>query len=194
MPNGSAENTSLSEALERVVQKSQKAFLAQFQLLRIELEEDLTRTLDGAGLLCAGLIVLATAWVAFMYLTVHLLQQPLSLTASLALVGGVNVGIGIWLVISSVRMLRRIRLMRPDAEPVKADPPPNILGATIPEQREMVKPAIEETEQQLKQTLDDLVAEVHSRLDFGRHIVKRPVPWLVGSLLVGFLLAHPRIR
>jgi hypothetical protein len=193
MPNGSAEHIPLSEALERVVQRSQKAFLAQFQLLRIEAEEDLTRTLDGAALLFAGLIVLATAWVAFMLLSVHLLREPLSLAASLALVGGVNIGIGIWLLLASVRTMRRIRLMRPDAEPA-ADPAPTVLGHTIPEQREMVKPAIEQTEEELKQTLEELVAAVHSRLDFGRRIVERPVPWLVGSLLVGFLLAHPRAR
>src|SRR2546423_14919317 len=98
MPNGSAESISLSEALERVVQRSQQAFLAQFQLLRIEAEEDLTRTLDGAALLFAGLIVLATAWVAFMLLSVHLLREPLSLAASLALVGRVNIGVGGWVI------------------------------------------------------------------------------------------------
>lgn len=194
MPNGSAETVSLSEALERVVQRSQHAFFAQFQLLRIEAEEDLTRTLDGAALLFAGLIVLATAWIAFMVLTVHLLRQPLSLAASLAIVGGVNVGVAVWLLSASVRTLKRIRLMRPDAEPAKTEPAPTVFGAGIPEQREAVKPVIAESEEQLKQTLEDLLAAIHSRLDFGQRIVERPLPWLVGSLMVGFLLGNPRPR
>jgi hypothetical protein len=194
MPNGSAETISLSEALERVVQRSQQAFFAQFQLLRIEAEEDLTRTLDGGALLFAGLMVLATAWVAFMALTVQLLRQPLSLAASLAIVGGLNVAIGAWLVASSVRTLRRIRLMRPDAEPSTAEIAPTVFGAGIPEQREAVKPVIAETEQQLKQTLEELLSAIHSRLDFGQRIVERPLPWVVGSLMLGFLLANPRPR
>src|SRR2546423_1010756 len=64
MPNGNAEHMSLSQALERVVQRSQQAFLAQFQLLRVEAEEDINRTLEGASLMFAGLSVLACAWIA----------------------------------------------------------------------------------------------------------------------------------
>src|SRR6266542_4221770 len=116
MRDQSAEDLSLAEALERVVQRSQQAFLAQFELLRIELEEDLTRTLDGASILMTGLLVLATAWVAFMALAVHLLSAPLSLAASLAVVGTANSIVGVWLVLASVRTLRRLRLMRPDAD------------------------------------------------------------------------------
>jgi uncharacterized membrane protein YqjE len=195
MSGQDAENLSLAEALERVVQRSQQAFLAQFELLRIEIEEDLTRTLDGAGILAAGLLVLGTAWVAFMVLVVHLLSTPFSLAASLAVVGSANSIIGVWLVFTSVRTLRRLRLLRPDADGASPEPSKNgVLGATIPEQREAVLPAVERSERELKRTLDDLVTTVHSRLDLSKPIVERPIPWVVGSLIVGFLLGHPRGR
>jgi uncharacterized membrane protein YqjE len=195
MRHQNAENLSLAEALERVVQRSQQAFLAQFELLRIEAEEDLKRTLDGAAFLMAGLLVLATAWVAFMVLVVHVLSTPLSLAASLAVVGIANLIVGVWLVIASVRTMRRLRLMRPDAE---SDAPESskdgVLGPTIPEQREAVRPVVEQSGRELKRTLDDLVATVHSHLDLSKPIVEKPVPWVVGSLLVGFLLGQPRGR
>jgi len=195
MRDQSAEDLSLAEALERVVQRSQQAFLAQFELLRIELEEDLTRTLDGASILMAGLLVLATAWVAFMALAVHLLSAPLSLAASLAVVGTANSIVGVWLVLASVRTLRRLRLMRPDADSDLPEPSKNgLLGPTIPEQREAVRPVVERSERELKRTIHDLVATVHSRLDLSKPIVERPLPWVVGSVLVGFMLGHPRGR
>jgi uncharacterized membrane protein YqjE len=194
MSGQDAENPSLAEALERVVQRSQQAFLAQFELLRIEIEEDLTRTLDGAGILAAGLLVLGTAWVAFMVLVVHLLSTPISLAASLAVVGSANSIIGVWLVFTSVRTLRRLRLLRPDADGASPEPKNGVLGPTIPEQREAVLPAVERSERELKRTLDDLVTTVHSRLDLSKPIVERPIPWVVGSLIVGFLLGHPRGR
>src|SRR3989442_409396 len=97
MPNSNAEHMSLSQALERVVQRSQQAFLAQFQLLRVEAEEDINRTLEGASLMFAGLSVLACAWIALMVLVVHLLREPMSLAASVALVGSINRALGAWL-------------------------------------------------------------------------------------------------
>jgi hypothetical protein len=195
MRDQSDENLSLAEALDRVVDRSQQAFVAQFELLRIEATEDLTRTLDGAAILMAGLLVLGTAWVAFMVLAVHLLSAPLSLAASLGVVGGVNSVVGVGLLLASVRTLRRLRLLKPDAESESQEPSKNgLLGPTIPEQRETVLPVVEQSERELRRTLHDLVSTVHSRLDLSKPIVERPVPWLVGSLLVGFLLGHPRGR
>ncbi|HUE38479.1 MAG TPA: phage holin family protein [Candidatus Binatia bacterium] len=193
MPNGNTEHLSLSHALERVIQKGQQAFFAQFQLLRVEAEEDVTHTLEGAGLLFAGLAVLACAWIAFIVLAVHLLRQPLSLASALAIVGSLNLGLGAWLILTSIRTLRSIRLMRPDAEPIEV-PATNGATLSIPEQRELVKPAVEQTEEELKQGIDELMATINSRLDFGQRIVDHPVPWLAGSLLVGFMLGHPRAR
>jgi uncharacterized membrane protein YqjE len=195
MPNGNVEHRSLSHALERVFQRSQQALLAEFQLLRVEAGEDINRTLEGAALLFAGLAVFACAWVAFMVLAVHLMRQPLSLAASLAFVAILNLGLGAWLVITSIRTLRRIRLLRPDAEPEEAAPVNRgVLGPSIPEQRELVKPVVEQSEAELKRTFHELLVTVDSRLDFGQRIVERPVPWLVGGLLVGFMLGHPRAR
>jgi Putative Actinobacterial Holin-X, holin superfamily III len=195
MRDQSDENLSLHEALDRVVQRSQQAFVAQFELLRIEATEDLTRTLDGAAILMAGLLVVATAWVAFMVLAVHLLSSPLSLAASLSVVGAVNLVIGVVLLLVSVRTLRRLRLLRPDAENGSPEPSKNsLLGPTIPEQRETVLPVVERSERELRRTLHDLVSTVHSRLDLSKPIVERPIPWVVGSLIVGFLLGHPRGR
>jgi hypothetical protein len=195
MRDQNAENLSLAEALERVVQRSQQALLAQFELLRIEAEEDLKRTLAGAAILMAGLLVLGTAWVAFVVLVVHLLSTPLSLAASLALVGTANAIVGVGLVIGSVRTLRRLRLMRPDAESDSPESSPSgVPGPTIPEQRDAVLPVVKRSERELKRTLDDLVATVHGHLDLTKPIVERPVPWVLGSLLVGFLLGNPRGR
>ena len=44
------------------------------------------------------------------------------------------------------------------------------------------------------ETFDDLLTTINSRLDFAQRIVERPVPWLVGGVLVGFMLGHPRAR
>ena len=196
MANGNAEHLSLAQALERVIQKGQQAFFAQFQLLRVEAEEDITRTLEGAGMLFAGLAVLGCAWIAFMGLAVHLVAKPLSMAASLAFVGGLNLGLGAWLILTSIRTLRRIRLLKPDDEPVKEK---EIAAASegalsIPEQRELVKPTVEQTEEELKEGIDDLMATINNRLDFGKRIVDHPLPWLAGSLFVGFMLGHPRAR
>jgi uncharacterized membrane protein YqjE len=195
-PNGNAQSLSLSEALERVIQRSQQALLAQFELLRIEAEEDLSRTLEAAALLMGGLLVLATAWLSLMVLAIHLLRQPLSLAASLALVGGFNVALGTSLVVLSIRTLRRLRLMRPDSVDQTAAEPASVttIVGTVPEQRQVVVPALEQSERELKRTFDDLLATIHSRLDFGQRIVERPVPWVVGSLVFGFLLGQPRGR
>ena len=195
MPNDTVENMLLTQAFERVLSPTQLAFIAQFKRLRIEAEEDLTRTLEGAACLFAGLLVVSIAWIAFMALSVHLLRRPLSLAASLAIVGSVNLLVGSWLIATSVRSLRRIRLLRPDVDDVPAAAPEaEIPGATIAEQREAVQPIVEKTEEELKQTIEDLSATIQNRLDVSKRIVARPVPWLVGSLLVGFLLAQPRAR
>jgi len=69
-----------------------------------------------------------------------------------------------------------------------------VLGPSIPEQRELVKPVVEQSEEELKRTFDDLLTTINSRLDFAQRIVERPVPWLVGGVLVGFMLGHPRAR
>jgi Putative Actinobacterial Holin-X, holin superfamily III len=197
MPNGNAEHLSLSQALERVIQRGQQAFFAQFQLLRVEAEEDVTRTLEGAAMLFAGLAVIACAWIAFMVLAVHLLRQPLSLAASLAFVGGLNLGLGGWLIMTSIRTMRRIRLLKPDAEPVEpveAAAAASEGALSVPAQRELVKPAVEKTEEELKEGIEDLLATINNRFDFGKRIVEHPVPWLAGSLFVGFMLGHPRAR
>ena len=195
MPNGTVENMSLTHAFERVLHTTQQAFIAQFKRLRIEAEEDLTSTLEGSAYLFAGFLVVSIAWISFMALSVHLLRRPLSLAASLAIVGCVNLLVGSWLIATSVRALRRMRLLRPDAEGAPAEvTKAAILGATIAEQREAVQPIIEKTEEELKQTIEDLSATIQNRLDFSKRIVERPLPWLVGSLLVGFLLAQPRAR
>ncbi|HSD10844.1 MAG TPA: phage holin family protein, partial [Candidatus Binatia bacterium] len=174
---------------------SQQAFVAQFELLRVEATEDLTRTLYGSAILIAGLLVVATAWVAFMVLAVHLLSSPLSLAASLGVVGGFNAVVGVGLLLASVRTLRRLRLLKPDADSESPSPSTNsLLGPTIPEQRETVLPVVEHSGRELRRTLHDLVSTVNSRLDLSKPIVERPVPWLVGSLLAGFLLGHPRAR
>jgi uncharacterized membrane protein YcjF (UPF0283 family) len=193
--NGRNDHPSLAHAVERVFETSHQALLAQLRLLRVEAEEDLKRTLEGSALLFGGILLLAIAWIAFMGLAIDLLTRPLSLAVSLAVVGLLNLVLGMGLIGSSLRMLRRLRLMRPDAEAETAEAAGS--GApepTIPEEREAAMPALEESERQLRRTFEDLVEAVHSRFDLGKHITERPVPWVVGSVLVGFLLAQPRLR
>lgn len=194
-PDGRAEHMSLSQALERMFETSHQALLAQLRLLRVEAEEDLNRALEGSALLFAGILVLAISWVAFMGIAIDLLSRPLSLPVGLAVVGALNLGLGAALVGSSLRMLRRLRLMRPDVEADAAEAERS--GAaenTIPEEREAVRPAVEESERQLRRGFEDLMTAVQDRVDLGKHITERPVPWVVGSVIVGFLLAHPRLR
>lgn len=106
--------TSLSDAVERVVESSQRALMARLELLRIEAEEDLGRTLRSAAVAFLGVLVLAVAWVGFTALAIHWLEQRISLGGSLAVMTLLNAAAGAALVVAGARTMGRLRLMRPD--------------------------------------------------------------------------------
>ena len=117
MPERAAGNDpSLSEAVERVVESSQRALLARIELLRLEAEEDLSRTLRSAGVALSGVLVLAVAWMGAMALSVYCLGGQMSLGGRLALVVALNAVVGAALVTTGARAMSRLRLMRPDQE------------------------------------------------------------------------------
>src|SRR5437773_199296 len=119
-----------SDSSERVRNRTERARDRSTERITDPTAESIApRAGRGAAILMAGLLVLGTAWVAFMVLAVHLLSTPLSLTASLAVVGGVNSVVGVGLLLASVRTIRRLRLLRPDAESESPEPSKNgLLG------------------------------------------------------------------
>lgn len=96
------------------MESSHRALLARTELLRIEAEEDVSRMLRCAFVAVCGALGLLAAWLALMALSVLALDAWIPVEGSLALVAGVNATIGGALVVAGARMLRRLRLMRPD--------------------------------------------------------------------------------
>jgi hypothetical protein len=51
---------------------------------------------------------------------------------------------------------------------------------------------VEESQQELSQALGDLEGVVRSRVDPARWITERPLPWLLGGLVLGLWLGNKR--
>ena len=51
---------------------------------------------------------------------------------------------------------------------------------------------VEESQQELSQALGDLEGVVRSSVDPARWITERPLPWLLGGLVMGLLLGIKR--
>ena len=51
---------------------------------------------------------------------------------------------------------------------------------------------VEESQQELSQALGDLEGVVRSSVDPARWITERPLPWLLGGLVMGLLLGSKR--
>jgi len=105
---------SVSGALERVMESSQRVLLARMELLRIEAEEDISRALLGALVVGSGALLLAGGWLAMTALAVYLLRDLFSFALGLTVAAIANGMAGLVLVYYGVRSLRRIRLMQPD--------------------------------------------------------------------------------
>jgi uncharacterized membrane protein YqjE len=105
---------SFTAALERVLEASQKVILNRLDLLKIEVQEDLAKSVRGVTFIGAGLVLAVGGWFFFMVLVVHWLDGFLPHAASLAIVGGLQALLGVILCAYGVQALRTIRLMKPD--------------------------------------------------------------------------------
>ena len=105
---------SVSDALERVMESSQRVLLARMELLRIEAEEDISHALLGALVVGSGVLLLTGGWLAVTALAVYLLRDLFSFAVGLTIAAAANGVAGALLVFYGVRSLRRLRLMQPD--------------------------------------------------------------------------------
>lgn len=65
-------------------------------------------------------------------------------------------------------------------------------GALELDEKEALRQSIERNEADLREAVEELTAAVKSEVTLAGQINERPVPWLVGGLVVGFLLAWRR--
>jgi hypothetical protein len=61
---------------------------------------------------------------------------------------------------------------------------------SIAEKREQVLPAVERSEQEFREAIDELQTVVQSQLDVSKWVAERPLPWLIGGLLFGLWLGQ----
>jgi hypothetical protein len=116
-PIGRPPEPSLYDALQNVLQKTQRVVVERVALLRLEAQEDLYAAVRAASLLTAGIILVFYGWLFAIALVVYFLQKPLPLSASIAIVGGLHIAIGIGLALGGLQRLRRIRVLQPDKPP-----------------------------------------------------------------------------
>jgi hypothetical protein len=109
---------SLSGAFQRVVDSSQHVMLAHISSLRLEVKEDLGRSLSSLLLIGAGVILINGAWLSLMAFTLHGLNEHLSVVSCLAIVGSVTGVIGAVLALAGVQRLRHLKV-EPDAQQIK---------------------------------------------------------------------------
>jgi hypothetical protein len=58
--------------------------------------------------------------------------------------------------------------------------------------REVLVPEVERSEEQFRRALGELQIAVERKFDLGERIAERPMPWLVGGVLLGLWLAARR--
>ncbi|MEA2626379.1 MAG: hypothetical protein QOD06_2424 [Candidatus Binatota bacterium] len=99
---------SLANALERVLETSQRVLLDRLELLRIAIVEDLFLTLRGIATLSAGAALAFGSWFFLMAAVVRWLDEQLPLSASLVIVGVFNAAIGGLLILAGMRAIARV--------------------------------------------------------------------------------------
>jgi hypothetical protein len=97
---------SLWEATAEVVAAGQQVMLDRVDLLRNEIVHDVRQFATGGALVVAANVVAAIGWLLLIAAFVALLTRWLPLDASLAVVGGLHIAVGIVLVILAVRSFR----------------------------------------------------------------------------------------
>jgi hypothetical protein len=61
---------------------------------------------------------------------------------------------------------------------------------SIAEKREALLPAVERSEQEFREAIDELQIAVQNQLDVRTWIAERPLPWLLGGFLFGLWLGQ----
>jgi len=85
---------SATEAVERMIDASQRLINDRIELAKLEAQETVTRIVTSTVfLVVAGLFALL-GWISLMAAVVVLLRQNMTLAASLALVGGIHLVLG----------------------------------------------------------------------------------------------------
>jgi uncharacterized membrane protein YqjE len=85
---------SATEAVERMIDASQRLIGDRIELAKLEAQEAVTRVVTSTVfLLAAGLFALI-GWISLMGAVVLLLRQSMTLEAALALVGGIHIVLG----------------------------------------------------------------------------------------------------
>jgi hypothetical protein len=97
---------SLWEATAEVVAAGQQVMLDRVDLLRNEIVHDVRTFATGGALVVAANVIAAIGWLLLIAAFVALLTRWLPLDASLALVGGLHIVVGIVLVVLAVQRFR----------------------------------------------------------------------------------------
>ncbi|MGH7897269.1 MAG: phage holin family protein [Candidatus Binatia bacterium] len=105
---------SVASAAGNVIDKAQKVLLDRIQLLQLEAREDLVSAARGAACLILAALLLFYGWLFALALVVWMLWGTFSLAVSLAVVIAFHVVAGGLLAFSGLRILEKIRLLRPD--------------------------------------------------------------------------------
>ena len=108
---------SVATALTHVIEAGQQVILDRIELARLDAREMLGRTLRASVFFATGTLFVVGGWAAIMAMAVILLDRALPLSASLALVGVLNGGIG------AALFLRGGRAMNGGEEGTSSDEP-----------------------------------------------------------------------
>lgn len=96
---------SLSSALERVLNASQRVITDRIDLVRLESAAAISRALRGGALLGVGSILISGGWFAAMAIVMVLLDEYVTPTAALAVVALLSVATGGSFVVLGLRRL-----------------------------------------------------------------------------------------
>ena len=98
-----ADEPSVSSALERVLDASERVIVDRIELMRLDTHETVLRTLRAAIILAAGAALLCGGWFAAMAIVVHVLDQFGAPAAGYAIVACLSVTVGASLVARGMR-------------------------------------------------------------------------------------------
>lgn len=110
-PHPPPSESSVIDAVVRIVDAGQRLVLARLDLLRLDVNDLANRSLRSAVLVAVGAFLLAAAWCALMGAAAAWLRGYLPLPLSLAVVAMVTAGVGMAAILVGVAPHRRDRTL-----------------------------------------------------------------------------------
>jgi putative superfamily III holin-X len=105
---------SFSDALQHVLEASQRVVVSRMDLIRLEAREDLTNVMYATTLIIIGGVFLVGLVALLEALLVQALHQRFSVMASIGIAAVIHAAVGGGILATGMRWMQRIKFMKPD--------------------------------------------------------------------------------